>query len=254
MDEQARLKETLGVLLELAAASDGRLTLAQIEDACKDLGLTDAQVELVCTYLELNHVVIEDFQASDESRAALGGSGSVKSDETGTESAYYKMYLEELRSLRLYEEREEGALVAAMLAGDDEARDRLIEGNLFRVVQMSREYLGKGVLAADLVQEGNIALVMAMESYEVGRNFRIHLLTEIENAMVCAIREQTGADDVGRYLAADANALMKATEVLADELGREATVEELASYLHMSRGRVETLVRMSLDAMNLSEE
>ena len=159
--------------------------------------------------------------------------------------------LEELEGIRPYSEEEEKDLVDAMLAGDEAAKAQLIEGNLHRVVQMSQEYLGQGVLAADLVQEGNMAVILGVDSYVPGTNFRVHMLTVIENAMLEAIREQTGSEDAGHTLAADANALMDATETLAEELEREATAEELAEYLHISKERVETLVKISLDAMNL---
>lgn len=256
MDEQAQLKEALGALLSLAAASDGQLTVNQIADACSDIGLTDAQMEMVCAYLEMNHVKIQGFEASKEDKALFRDANAPEEDEekTGADSAYFKMYLDELQGIDPCTEAEEATLIEAMLAGEETAKERLIEGNLHRVVQLSREYLGQGVLAADLVQEGNMALLLAMDSYERGKNFTVHILAEIENAMVEAIREQTGADDVGHCLAADANALMKATEVLSEKLGREATAEELAEHLHISRDRVETLVKISLDAMNISEE
>ena len=267
MDEQRKLTEALEALLDLAAASDGALTRDQVRDACKDIGLNEEQFDLICAYLESKKVKIQDFATpkkslelfedadeADEAGADKSKDGSgQRAAKNGRESAYYQMYLEELKSLRAYRDEEEEALVEAMLSGDQEAKERLIEGNLARVIRMSEEYLDQGVLAADLVQEGNMALVMAMETYDRQKNFRLHLLEEIEAAMVEAIREQTGADDVGRHLAQDANALMKATEELAEELEREATAEELAAYLHISQDKVEALVKMSLDAMNMYE-
>jgi len=252
MNEQAQLKEALGALLSLASVSEGMLTMEQILNACEGIGLTDKQVEMVCAYLEMNQVKIQGFAASEEDKSLFrDGTASADEEKTGADSAYFKMYLQELEGIHPYADEDERDLVDAMLAGDADAKEQLIEGNLHRVVQMSQEYLGQGVLAADLVQEGNMALILAMETYVPSTNFRIHLLTEMENAMVEAIREQTGSQDASHTLAADANALMDATEVLAEELEREATAEELAEYLHISKERVETLVKISLDAMNL---
>ncbi len=275
MEEQIKFKEGLDALLDLAAASDGTLTMAQIREACGDFHLSGEQLNLVCAYLESNRVKIQDSPVSGKSRklsgepeeetvgktdgkaagqekAQAGGQEKAK-DGDGRESAYYKMYLDELKKLRRYRREEEEELIEAMLAGDAQAKERLIEGNLPQVVRISKEYLGQGVLAADLVQEGNMALLLAMETYDRQKSFRLHLLEEIERAMVEAIREQTGADDVGRHLAQDANALMRATEELAEELEREATAQELAAYLHMDQAKVEALVKMSLDAMNMFE-
>ena len=252
MNEQAQLKEALGALLSLASVSEGMLTMDQILDACEGIGLTVKQVEMVCAYLEMNQVKIQGFAASEADKSLFrDGAAAADEEKTGADSAYFKMYLQELEGIHPYTDEEEQDLIDAMLAGDGAAKEQLIEGNLHRVVQMSQEYLGQGVLAADLVQEGNMALILAMETYVPGTNFRIHLLTEMENAMVEAIREQTGSMDAGHTLAADANALMDATEALAEELEREATAEELAEYLHISKERVETLVKISLDAMNL---
>ena len=252
MNEQAQLKEALGALLSLASVSEGALTMDQILDACEGIGLTDKQVEMVCAYLEMNQVKIQGFAASAEDKALFrDGAAQKDEEETGADSAYFKMYLEELEGIRPYSEEEERDLVDAMVAGDESAKAQLIEGNLHRVVQMSQEYLGQGVLAADLVQEGNMALILGVDTYVPGTNFRVHMLTAIEDAMLEAIREQTGSEDASHTLAADANALMDATEVLAEELEREATAEELAEYLHISKERVEILVKISLDAMNL---
>lgn len=252
MDEQRQLKEALSALFLLAEASKRRLTKAQVEEACQEIGLDERQTEMVCAYLEMNHVTIEGFAAKEEDRALFREADDTpEKKKAGAGSAHFDMYLKELESLARYEEHEEEALLKAMRAGDGAARERLIEGNLFRVVQVSREYEGRGVPTADLVQEGNIALLQALDTCSTGANISLYLLTEIENAMIRAIQEQTGADDVSQCLAADANALLKATETLARELGREASAGELAAHLHMSRQRVETLVRMSLDAMNL---
>lgn len=291
MDEQLQLKEALRALLTLADASDRTLQVGQVEKECASLGLDDRQIQLVCAYLEMNHVHIEGFAALEEDKSLFRDAVDLKEDQAeqksdadgrgsagghrdtdsrrhtgvhgsaggrartdGVESAYYQMYLAELRGLQPCSEEEERALAGELLAGSETAKARLVEGNLHLVVEISKAYLGRGVLAADLVQEGNMALFMAVDSYRGGMDLRLYLVQEIERAMVEAIREQTGSDEILNTLAADANALMKATETLADRLGREATAEELAEHLHMSRERVETLVKLSLDAMNLSNE
>ncbi len=281
--------------MDLAAASDGKISIYDVWDACDGLDLAGPQIDLVCAYLSMNHVEIEGYEASPESarlfrdapvpRGANESSGSARSDAdadearekeekdrsepdpdqnrartqpapkdkdlTGEESSYYQMYLHEIKEVDRYEPGEEEDLLEAMLSGDERAKERLIEGNLRLVVNLTREFLGQGVLAADLVQEGNVALFLAVEDYRRGMDFSRHVENAVRSALRRVIRQETGADDIAQTLAADANALMKATEDLAEDLGREATSQELASYLHMSSDRVESLVKMSLDAMNL---
>jgi RNA polymerase primary sigma factor len=275
--------------MTLADASDRSLEIGQIQKECAALGLDERQIQLVCAYLEMNQVKIQGFSASEEDKSLFRNPSEENTDENvpgdsaeektaeqspksateskkktettsqektgnGTESAYYRMYLDELKQVKPCTEAEEAALLTAALAGEEAAKERLVEGNLHRVVEISKAYLGKGVLAADLIQEGNMALFMAVSTYQAEENFRLHVLREVENAMVEAIREQTGSDEILNTMAAEANALMKATEQLAERYGREATSEELAEYLRMSKDRVETLVKISLDAMNLSNE
>ncbi len=253
--EEEQLKEILGSLMSLAKDSDDCLTKGQIEDACGRMNFSTDQMDLICAYLEMNKVTIVDFRASMDDRSLFHD--SLKQDkpeeDNSREADNYKMYLDEVKDARCYSESEEQALLLAAAEGDEDARERLIEGNLGRVVDMAQAYLGHGVPVADLVQEGNVALVLSLDTYVPGENFTVHVLEEIEDAMVEAIREQTGADDIGLCLAADANALMKATERLTDELDREPTASELAEYMHMSRDRVDSLLKMSLDAMNLSD-
>ena len=107
MDEQIKFKEALDALLDLAAASDGMLTMPQVQEACSEFHLSQEQLGLVCAYLESNRVKIQDAPASGRSRELFGepeaetarkaGGQEKAKDGDGRESAYYKMYLDELK-------------------------------------------------------------------------------------------------------------------------------------------------------------
>ena len=234
MDKQEQLREALRELFALAKQADNHLTKEQVTEVCRRISLDERQREVLCAYLERNHLTIEGYTAGEEP-APLQDSACEREDaQTGEDAVSFQAYLKE--------------------AGDPCARKRLIEGNLHLVVQKAQEYLGRGILAADLVQEGNLALMDAMDSLEAGEDLQAHLMAAIASAMEEALKRQSGADDVGRCLAEDANALMKATEVLAEKLEREATAEELADYLHVSPERVKILAKISLDALNGCDE
>ena len=138
------------------------------------------------------------------------------------------------------------------LAGDRAARNRLTEGHLGRVVELAREYAGQGVLMADLIQEGNIALLMAMETF-AGGEFGLHLTKEICSALDAAVAEQNGQENTGNYLASQANAMMKATEELVEELGREATLSEVAERMKLSEEMTRDIMKISMDALSVVE-
>ena len=253
MNRQEQLKEALRELFALARRADNRLTKEQISEVCQRISLDERQMEVLCAYLEQNHLTVEGFTAADETTALFCGPEK-EGAQTGEDALSFQTYLREMKNVQPWHEKEDADLVGAMQAGDLQARERLIEGNLHLVVQKAQEYLGRGILASDLVQEGNLALMSALDSLETGENLQEHLQAAIADAMEAALKRQAGADGVGVYLAKDANALMKATEVLSEELEREATAEELADYLHISPERVKALVKISLDAMNSSSE
>ena len=254
MDKQEQLREALRELFALAKQADNHLTKEQVTEVCRRISLDERQREVLCAYLERNHLTIEGYTAGEEPAPLRDRACEREDAQTGEDAVSFQAYLKEIKNVKPWQEKEEADLIGAMQAGDPCARKRLIEGNLHLVVQKAQEYLGRGILAADLVQEGNLALMDAMDSLEAGEDLQAHLMAAIANAMEEALKCQSGADDVGRCLAEDANALMKATEVLAEKLEREATAEELADYLHVSPKRVKILAKISLDALNGCDE
>ena len=105
---------------------------------------------------------------------------------------------------------------------------------------------------ADLVQEGNMALLTAMEDFEAG-DFGVYITKEICSAMDAALAEQTGERDTGSYLAAQANAVMEATEELVKELGREATLSDVAQRMNLSEDMTKDIMKISMDALAVVE-
>ena len=162
------------------------------------------------------------------------------------------MYLEEIQAIRELSEEEIPGLLAALKAGDRAARNQLAEGHLKRVVELAKEYSGRGVHMADLVQEGNMALLTAMEEFDDG-DFGVYITREICSAMDMALAEQTGEQDTGSYLAAQANAIMEATEELVKELGREATLSEVAQRMNLSEDMTKDIMKISMDALAVVE-
>lgn len=258
MGNQARFKEALGDLLMIAEASGHQVTEEQIQECFSEWELSEEQWKLIYSYLELNQISVEGHDTDRESLSYLKGGAEEKAEEkkadklTGEDSRCYQMYLEEIKTIKAISEAELGKLLLALAAGDRQARNRLAEGHLRRVVELAREYAGRGVLMADLVQEGNMALLMAMETFEKG-DFGVHITREICSAMDAAIAEQTGQDDTGSYLASQANAMMKATEELVEELGREATLAEVAKKMNLSEDMTRDIMKISMDALSVVE-
>lgn len=256
MNNQDRFKEALDDLLIMAKASGLTLTSAQIDEAFAEFDLDEEKQKLVLAYLGMNQITVTDAETDEASVSYLkGGEKSEEPKEkklTGADSKAYKMYLEEIAGIKKLTEEELSRLIPALLKGDQAARNRVTEGYLPRVVELSHEYAGQGVLLADLVQEGNMALFMAAATYE-GGDFGVMVTREICSAMEAAIAEQTGQEETGSYLAAQSNAMMKATEELVNELGREATLEEVAAKMHLSEEITRDIMKISMDALTVTD-
>ena len=259
MERQAEFKAALGSLLLLAKASGLQVTEEQIRECFPGWELTEEQWKLIYSYLELNQIWVEGHESDRGSLSYLKGGEEekkpdppVKKKLTGEDSKCYQMYLKELETIEELSECELSELVERLQTGSQAARNRLAEGHLRRVVELAKEYSGKGVLMADLVQEGNMALLMAMDEFEDG-DFGVYITREICSALDAALAEQTGENDTGSYLAAQANAVMEATEELVKELGREATLAEVARKMNLSEDMTRDIMKISMDALSVVE-
>ncbi len=170
---------------------------------------------------------------------------------------FYQMYLEEIGDITPCTKEEQIRLLKEAAQGMEEAKKRLIEGNLRITLEYAKEYDGKGVLMTDLVQEANMALIMAVEEYtrvENGPEFDSFASQMIRKALELAVEEQQFADRTGEELAARVNVLQQVSQALSRELGREATVEELAEKMKMTVEEIKGIMKMAMDAMSMNAE
>ena len=141
---------------------------------------------------------------------------------------FYEMYLEEMELIRPLDQEEEKRVLAAAARADKEAGNRLVEGNLARALAVAKEYEGKELPISDLVQEANMALMMAVTEYDGSQEWPDFAETKIRQAVEAALLEQRSEAEIEETMAARVNVLQTVSQVMAKELGREATVEELA--------------------------
>ena len=170
---------------------------------------------------------------------------------------FYQMYLEEMKAITPCTQEENTQLLNDAAAGNEGAKKRLIEGNLEAALKCAKEYDGKGVLLTDLVAEANMALTMAVTEFltDAGDgDFEGFLAARMKAALDLAVEEQQSAKQTGEELAARVNVLQTVSQMLAKELGREATVEELADKMNMTAGEVKDIMKMAMDAMSMNAE
>ena len=163
---------------------------------------------------------------------------------------FYQMYLEEVEAVAEAGPEEELSLLERLAAGDVSARERLIEGNLKRVLEYAKEYDGRGLPMGDLVQEGNMALTALAMEYESGA-FQELLRERVRACIEAALEEQRMEAEIEENVAARVNVLQEVSRVMAKELGREATVEELAAKMKMTEDEIRDIMKVTLDAVNV---
>lgn len=167
---------------------------------------------------------------------------------------FYEMYLEELGEIRPFEAGEEEGLLPLVREGNAQARGRLVEGSLTRAVKLAGEYEGEGLPMSDLVQEANMALMLAAVEYDGSEEWTALSERRVREAIELALKEQQAEMQVEETMAARVNVLQTVSQVLAKELGREATLEELAAKMKMSEEEIRDIMKLALDALSVKGE
>lgn len=176
------------------------------------------------------------------------------SEEESTDAIedIYQMYLEELSAIPPCSEEETIRLLAAVRNGEDGARERLIEGNLKKALFFVQDYINKGVAMADLIQEASMELMLlADEGFEDG--FDRLLESRIRVRLEEVLKEQKTETETEEEMLARVNVLQEVSKVMAEQLGREATLAELAERMKMSEEEVREIMKVTMDALSVSE-
>ena len=179
-------------------------------------------------------------------RARRAGSGS----RGGGPGTLYNLYRSELGRISRCTPEEEGALLKALLAGEEGASERLVEGRLEMAALLAEDYKGRGLPVDDLVQEANMGLLLAVREYQ-GGDFSAFAEERIRRVIEDALKLQRSEDRVGEELAARVNVLKDISAGMAEELGREATVSELAGRMRMTEEEIKDIMKLTLDAFRV---
>lgn len=172
--------------------------------------------------------------------------------EPGDVEDLYRVYMEEVAAITPCTEEENQKLLKLVKDGNTEARNRLIEGNLRNALFFVQDYIGKGVPMVDLIQEASMELMMlADEGFEDG--FEKLLESRIRVRLEEVVREQEKASEAGEEMLARVNVLQEVSKRMAEELGREATLLELSERMKMTEEEVKEIMKVTMDALSLSE-
>ena len=264
MDEntQARLDEKLKEVLALAKKKKNVLDYQQVVDSFAELSLEDDQLDKIVEYLEHNGVdvlrITDDDEPDEEMLLAEEEEVDVENIDLSVPDGVsiedpVRMYLKEIGKVSLLTADEEIELAQRMEKGDENAKKRLAEANLRLVVSIAKRYVGRGMLFLDLIQEGNLGLIKAVEKfdYRKGYKFSTYATWWIRQAITRAIADQARTIRIPVHMVETINKLIRVSRQLLQELGREPTPEEIAKEMNMPVDRVREILKISQEPVSL---
>ncbi len=265
MDEntQARFDEKVKELLALAKKKRNVLEYQEISEFFADMPLEEEQFEKILEVLEQNNIDVlritedddvddEEIILTDEDDVDVESLDLSIPDSISIEDPV-RMYLKEIGKVPLLSAEEEIELAKRMELGDQEAKKRLAEANLRLVVSIAKRYVGRGMLFLDLIQEGNLGLIKAVEKfdYRKGYKFSTYATWWIRQAITRAIADQARTIRIPVHMVETINKLIRVSRQLLQELGREPTPEEIAEEMNMPVDRVREILKISQEPVSL---
>lgn len=258
----------------------GSLTLSEIMEAFSETELDKDQVEnLYETLGNLGIEIIEDktqkadvdFSDNDNDLMVDDNFDGVSDDELKKEDNVemdkidlslpkgisiddpVRMYLKEIGKIPLLKPHEEIEYAKRMMEGDEVAKQRLVEANLRLVVSIAKRYVGRGMLFLDLIQEGNLGLIKAVEKFDYERGFKFSTYATwwIRQAITRAIADQARTIRIPVHMVETINKLIRVSRQLLQELGRDPKPEEIAKEMDMSEEKVREIMKIAQDPVSL---
>ena len=269
-EEKKKFQQKLIALKELAKSKKNVLELGEIINFLADVQLDEEKTEKVIDLLEASGVdvlrISDDKDDADDDALILEleESGEVP-DEDEIENIDLsvpdgvsiddpvRMYLKEIGKVPLLSADEEVELAKRMENGDIEAKKKLAEANLRLVVSIAKRYVGRGMLFLDLIQEGNLGLIKAVEKfdYKKGYKFSTYATWWIRQAITRAIADQARTIRIPVHMVETINKYVRVQRQLLQELGREPQPEEIAKHMNMPVDRVREIQKISLEPVSL---
>ena len=269
MDEntEVKIEESFKELLANAKKKKNVLEYQEIVDFFKEFPLEDDQFDKLIERIEANNIDILKITEEEELDVDVGAKLQVSRISTEEELENIdlsvpegisiedpvRMYLKEIGKVPLLSAEEEIDLAMRMEAGDEEAKKRLAEANLRLVVSIAKRYVGRGMLFLDLIQEGNLGLIKAVEKfdYRKGYKFSTYATWWIRQAITRAIADQARTIRIPVHMVETINKLIRVSRQLLQELGREPSPEEIAEEMGMPVERVREILKISQEPVSL---
>lgn len=250
-EQKLAFKAKLDQLITIAKEKKGILEQEDINEVFSDMELEPSKIEQIYEYLEAQNIDI------------LGNLNDTELDESDIDISNLpdgisiddpvRMYLKEIGKVPLLSADQEIELARRMEQGDQEAKKKLAEANLRLVVSIAKRYVGRGMLFLDLIQEGNLGLIKAVEKFDYtkGYKFSTYATWWIRQAITRAIADQARTIRIPVHMVETINKLMRVSRQLLQELGRDPQPEEIAKRMEMPVAKVREIMKISQEPVSL---
>ena len=266
-----RVEQAVEEIMRLSENTGNEITLAEIGEHLSRIKLNKDQIDEVYDLVEKNGISIvdtrepngnelEDVEEDDvdvDDGLALKTNGEIDVDATVPKSLptddAVRMYLKEIGKVPLLTGAEERELAIRMEQGDEEAKKKLCESNLRLVVSIAKRYLNRGLSFLDLIQEGNLGLIKAVDKFDYtkGYKFSTYATWWIRQAITRSIADQARTIRIPVHMVETINKLIRISRQLLQELGREPTSEEIAKEMGITVEKVREIKKISQDPVSL---
>ncbi len=280
MDEslQPKFEEKMKYILDMAKKKENVVEYVEVQEAFAEFNLDEDQFEKVLETLDASGIDVmkmDDIDIPDDIDSiddlpidSLIDDEEIiltEEDEIDVENIDLsvpdgisiedpvRMYLKEIGKVPLLSADEEIELALRMEEGDEEAKKKLAEANLRLVVSIAKRYVGRGMLFLDLIQEGNLGLIKAVEKFDYRKGFKFSTYATwwIRQAITRAIADQARTIRIPVHMVETINKLIRVSRQLLQELGREPTPEEIAEEMNMPVERVREILKISQEPVSL---
>ena len=240
----------------------GKLTSNEIFEIIDEADCDVEQMEKIYETLESNGIEVTGYMDEDPTKItsmeSLGAYETDDDDESLTAEGIIvddpvRMYLKEIGKVELLDSDREIVLAEKMANGDEEAKNILVESNLRLVVSIAKRYVGRGMFFLDLIQEGNLGLMKAVEKFDYtkGYKFSTYATWWIRQAITRAIADQARTIRIPVHMVETINKVLRVSRQLLQELGRESTTEEIAAEMNMTPERVRDIMKLAQEPVSL---
>ena len=251
-------------LVESAKKTNNVITTSEVSKYLADLKLTVEDIEASYDMLEKEGITIvnsrdeiSDYDEDDDDGVVLNEEGGIDVDKTVPKNVPtddpVRMYLKEIGKVSLLTAEEERELAIRMQNGDEEAKNKLCESNLRLVVSIAKRYLNRGLTFLDLIQEGNLGLIKAVDKFDYTKGFKFSTYATwwIRQAITRSIADQARTIRIPVHMVETINKLIRIQRQLLQEYGREPTAEEIAKEMGITVEKVREIKKISQDPVSL---